>query len=95
MSKLWFSPMITITCLIGVVVCGGWLACAVLAAAAAVIVAVTATTAPATTAGWMSFLAMRLTPSVCGTGRAVPCAAWLGGSARHTHPSVTSQKIAR
>jgi len=30
LSKLWFSPMITITCLIGVVVCVGWLACDVL-----------------------------------------------------------------
>jgi hypothetical protein len=41
--------MITITCLIGVVVRGGRLACDVVPAAAAVIVAVTATTAPATT----------------------------------------------
>src|SRR6516162_3177041 len=59
LSKLWFSPMITTTCLIGVVVGAAWLVRGVLPAAAAVIMTVTATAAPVTTAGWMSLLVMR------------------------------------
>jgi len=60
LSKLWFSPMITTTCLIGVVVRGPGLACGAEPAAAAVIVTVTATAAPVATAGWMNFLVMRI-----------------------------------
>src|SRR5579862_3812324 len=73
LSKLWFSPMITTTCLIGVVVGGAWLARGVvLPAAAAVIMTVTATAAPVTSAGCMSFLAMStpLPLSLAGCSRA-------------------------
>ncbi len=59
LSKLWFSPMITTTCLIGVVAGGAWLARGVLPAAAAVIMTATAAAAPTVTAGWTSFLVMR------------------------------------
>ena len=86
LSKLWFSPMITTTCLIGVVVGAAWLACGVvLPAAAAVIMTATAAAAPATSAGCMSFLGMR-TPfpspwaGVLAPHRPVP------GSVRHTFP---------
>ena len=95
LSKLWFSPMITTTCLIGVVVGGAWLARGVvLPAAAAVIMTVTAAAAPVTSAGWMSFLVMR-TPfpspwaGVLAPHRPVP------GSVRHTLRSVPSQECVK
>ncbi len=86
--------MITTTCLIGVVVGGAWLARGVvLPAAAAVTMTVTAATAPVTTTGCMSFLAMR-TPfpsGWAGVARAAPARA---PGMRHTpFRSVPTQEL--
>jgi hypothetical protein len=78
LSKLWFSPMITTTCLIGVVVGAAWLAPGGLPAAAAVTVAATASAtlaAPATATGWMYFLAMQ-TPLPVWAGIVTPRIVW-------------------
>src|SRR5215472_17875072 len=77
--------MITMTCLIGVVVCGARLACGAVLAAAALTMAVTASTTPATVAGWVSFLTIR-TPPMCWTGDAAPRTAWPAGALLHALP---------